>query len=467
MLRIHLRLITLPLITAAIYGLAPAKLPAQGIGSPERQTRDSAGRLTDFWTAARQRMVDEEVAGAGIRDQRVLAALRATPRHEFVTPDQRPYAYFDMCLPIGFGQTISPPFMVASMTERLAVQPTDTVLEVGTGSGYQAAVLSALVERVYTIEIVGALSRRATSTLLRLGCTNVRTRIGDGYQGWQQYAPYDKIIVTCSPEKIPQPLVDQLREGGKLAIPVGERYQQTLYVFKKLNGKLVIEASEPTMFVPMTGQAESQREVKPDPVRPSLVNGSFEQRLSASESRPAGWYYVRQAEIAEEAGLPAGAVCLKIVNEVPGRAGQALQGFGVDGEQVTDLECSYWVRLQNVKRGSEADQEPKINITFFDADRAPIGQAEITAGVGSVPWTKHHGRMKVPRPTRLALLSIGLLGASGEASFDAVELKAIARQPELNDNPLGAANGLDNRGPAQTRVRNLGELHARSAGGAD
>ncbi|HEV7221921.1 MAG TPA: protein-L-isoaspartate(D-aspartate) O-methyltransferase [Pirellulales bacterium] len=382
---------------------------------------------SDFWATARRRMVDEDVAGAGVKDERVLKAMRATPRHDFVTPDQRPYAYYDMCLPIGAGQTISPPFMVASMTERLAVQPTDKVLEVGTGSGYQAAVLSQLVKDVYTIEIVGALSRRAASTLRRLGYRNVHSRLGDGYQGWPQHAPYDRIIVTCSPERIPQPLVDQLREGGTLAIPVGERYQQTLFLYKKRNGELIVQSREPTMFVPMTGQAEAQRLLKPDPVRPALVNGGFEQLLAETERQPAGWYYVRQAEIADEPDLPEGTACLRITNEVPGRAAQALQGFGVDGEQVTDLDVSYWVRLRAVERGAGLDQEPKINVTFFDAERAPIGQAEIVAGFGNVPWTKHQGRMKVPRSARLAVVSIGLLGAVGEASFDGVELRAAPR----------------------------------------
>jgi protein-L-isoaspartate(D-aspartate) O-methyltransferase len=286
-----------------------------------------------------------------------------------------------------------------------------------------------LVKDVYTIEIVGVLGRRAASTLRRLGCRNVHARIGDGYQGWPQYAPYDKIIVTCSPEKIPQPLVDQLAEGGKLAIPVGERYQQTLYLFKKHGGKLVVESREPTMFVPMTGAAEEQRQRKPDPSRPGLVNGGFELLLPDAPRQPANWYYVRQAEVVDEPSAPEGAGYLKIANTIPGRAAQALQGFGVDGEQVTDLDVSYWVRLRDVERGLGPDQGPKINITFFDADRAPIGQAEIVAGFGSIPWTKRQGRMKVPRSARLAVLSIGLLGAIGEASFDAVELRATTRQP--------------------------------------
>ncbi len=169
-----------------------------------------------------------------------------------------------MALPIGNGQSISPPLVVANMTEQLDPQPADRVLEIGTGSGYQAAVLSPLVRDVYTIEIQEALGKRADALLQRLGYKNVHRRIGDGYQGWPEAAPFDKIIVTCSPEQVPPALVEQLREGGRLIVPVGERFQQNLYLFRKTDGKLVGQALEPTMFVPMTGNAERQRLVKPD-----------------------------------------------------------------------------------------------------------------------------------------------------------------------------------------------------------
>ena len=142
------------------------------------------------------------------------------------------------------------------------------MLEIGTGSGYQAAVLSPLVKDVYTIEIVEQLGKHAKLTLKRLKYTNVHTKIGDGYHGWPEQAPFDKIIVTCSPEKVPQALVDQLKEGGRMIVPVGERYQQMLYLFKKEDGKLKSEALCPTLFVPMTGKAEDQRQVKPDPLHP-------------------------------------------------------------------------------------------------------------------------------------------------------------------------------------------------------
>ena len=158
------------------------------------------------WQQLANEMVDKEIVAAGVKNERVIRAMRDTPRHEFIAANQHDRAYLDMALPIGNGQTISPPFVVASMTEAIDPQPNDRVLEIGTGSGYQAAVLSPLVKDVYTIEIVDDLSKHATRTLKRLHYDNVHTRSGDGYKGWPEAAPFDKIIVTCSPEKVPQPL---------------------------------------------------------------------------------------------------------------------------------------------------------------------------------------------------------------------------------------------------------------------
>ena len=233
-------------------------------------------QVPDEYAKDRQQMVQEVLVAAGVKDPRVLRSAGNTPRHEFVERKYRRYAYLDMALPIGDSQTISSPFIVAYMTESIDPQPTDRVLEIGTGSGYQAAILSPLVRSVYSIEIVPTLGRTAERTLQRLNYENVHTRIGDGFKGWQEHAPFDKIIVTCSPENIPKPLVQQLREGGLMVIPVGERFQQTLYLMRKQNGKLVSEALRPTLFVPMTGQAEKDRQVLPDPLHPKVINGNFE-----------------------------------------------------------------------------------------------------------------------------------------------------------------------------------------------
>ncbi len=240
----------------------------------------SSGRGDDPYQAARDRLVRERVESAGVKDPRVLQSIRSTPRHEFVPNKLQDRAYFDMALPIGESQTISSPFIVALMTEALDPKPTDKVLEIGTGSGYQAAVLSPLVKEVYSIEIVRDLGERAAEVLESLDYKNVSTRVGDGFLGWPEAAPFDKIIVTCSPESVPKPLVEQLREGGVMIIPVGERYQQTLYLMTKKDGELLRQPLRPTLFVPMTGEAEDNRQLLPDAANPKVVNGDFETAAS-------------------------------------------------------------------------------------------------------------------------------------------------------------------------------------------
>src|SRR5262245_37809727 len=200
---------------------------------------------------ARLKLVEEILVPAGITNPRVAQAMRDTLRHEFVTPDQRAKAYLDMSLAIGGQQTISSPLIVSQMTQALDPQPADKVLEIGTGSGYQAAVLSPLVKDVYTIEIVEALGKSAEAKLKKLGYKNIHVKVGDGYLGWPEHSPFNKIIVTCSPEKVPQPLIQQLADGGLMIVPVGERYSQTLYMLRKKGDKLESEALLPTLFVPM------------------------------------------------------------------------------------------------------------------------------------------------------------------------------------------------------------------------
>lgn len=204
---------------------------------------------------ARKRMLDQQLTapGRGIADERVLAAMRTVPRHEFVPEEQRHFAYDDRPLPIGHGQTISQPYIVALMTEQLRPQPQDRVLEIGTGSGYQAAVLSGLVKEVFTIELIAPLAKRAETDLRRLGYTNVFVRAGDGYKGWPEQAPFDSVIVTCAPDQVPRLLVEQLKEGGRMVIPVGpEGGVQELYLLEKRGGEVKQKAILPVRFVPMT-----------------------------------------------------------------------------------------------------------------------------------------------------------------------------------------------------------------------
>lgn len=376
--------------------------------------------------AARNRMVDELVVGAGVTNQRVVSAIKATLRHEFVDAKYRGQAYYDMALPIGNQQTISSPFIVAYMTQALDPQPTDKVLEIGTGSGYQAAVLSPLVKEVYTIEIVEPLGKKAERTLQRLKYSNVFVRIGDGFQGWPEHAPFDKIIVTCSPEKPPQPLIDQLREGGLMVIPVGERYQQTLYLMRKKNGKLDAEALQPTLFVPMTGQAEAGRRVKPDAANPVAVNGSFEDPLGEDGSIP-GWYYHRQVERSAEPKAPNGQCVATFKNQDVGRTSHMLQGLALDGRAVTEIDLSAWVKYQNVWYQPKSEAFPSVGITFYDAERRDLGHNWLGPFQGTADWNKVEKRFKVPPRTREGILRIGLFGATGEISFDDVRLTPIKK----------------------------------------
>lgn len=202
-------------------------------------------------------MVQEQIVARGIRDEKVLAALRAVPRHVFVPADFRPASYEDRPLPIGLGQTISQPYIVALMTELAGVRRDSRVLEIGTGSGYQAAILGELSDHVFTIEIVPALARRARATLRQLGYTHVNVREGDGYAGWPEEAPFDVIIVTAAPDEIPAPLLEQLKEGGRMVIPVGPQSgSQRLEVVTKQDGTIRRHTVLPVRFVPFTRAPE-------------------------------------------------------------------------------------------------------------------------------------------------------------------------------------------------------------------
>ena len=197
-----------------------------------------------------------ELAEMGITDERVLAAMRRVPRHQFVPEDWRSRAYANRALPIGEGQTISQPYIVAYMTAALALEPDDKVLEIGTGSGYQAAVLAEVAGKVYSVEIVKPLGERARKTLDRLGYRSVETRIGDGYRGWPDQAPFDAIILTAAPPSVPKALLQQLKPGGRMILPVGVDQQQLLLLHKQADGTVRREDLLPVVFVPMTGGPE-------------------------------------------------------------------------------------------------------------------------------------------------------------------------------------------------------------------
>jgi protein-L-isoaspartate(D-aspartate) O-methyltransferase len=206
--------------------------------------------------AERARMVREQLAGRDIDNDRVLAAMRRVPRHEFVPTAMRKQAYVDSPLPIGHRQTISQPYIVALMTQLVEPKRTSKALDIGTGSGYQAAVLAEIVKSVHSIEIVEPLANDAHKRLERLGYCNITVRHGDGYQGWKSEAPFDIIIVAAAPDHVPQPLVEQLAHGGKMVVPVGKYFQQLMLIEKLRNGEVVEKTVAPVAFVPMTGTAE-------------------------------------------------------------------------------------------------------------------------------------------------------------------------------------------------------------------
>jgi len=250
---------TLVVAFAAFAAASCLAAPERGKEAPPATA--APGETTpapDRTAAARAAMVAQTIEARGVKDPAVLAAMRSVPRHAFVPEEIRAYAYDDRPLPIGERQTISQPYIVALMTELAEVAPGEKVLEVGTGSGYQAAVLAAMKADVWSIEIVAPLAERARADLAAQGYTGIRLRVGDGYAGWKEAAPFDAIIVTAAPDHVPQPLVDQLAVGGRLVIPVGATYQELIRITRTKDG-IQRESVIPVRFVPMTGEAQRPR----------------------------------------------------------------------------------------------------------------------------------------------------------------------------------------------------------------
>lgn len=386
------------------------------------------GQPPPVFKLARQQMVRTEVTGRGIQNPRVVRAMGVVPRHLFVPRAQRKFAYFDAALPLGHGQTITSPYVVAFMTEQLDPQPTDRVLEIGTGSGYQAAVLSRIVAEVYSIEIVAPLGKQAARTIKRLHYENVHVKIGDGYQGWPEHAPFDKIIVTCSPEDVPPALVRQLREGGRMIVPLGKRYQQSLYRFHKVNGQLKKEQLEATFFVPMTGQAEKLRSQKKNAGWPEIVNGGFEQKTT--DGQPTGWFYVRRVEVKRDASAPEGQHVLVLANNVAGKSCHAIQAFGADGRLLKSIEVSVHVRTQRLLGAGTPSSLPHVEISFYDQNRGTIETRRMGPWKDHMPWTCHTDEIPVPDQARLATVVVGMFGATGQAMVDNLSIRGNKKSPQ-------------------------------------
>lgn len=217
----------------------------------------AAGAASDDYASVRNQMVSRQIADRGVRDERVLAAMRKVPRHEFVPESEKRSAYDDTPLPIGEGQTISQPYIVALMTELAQPNENHRVLEIGTGSGYQAAVLAEIVEHVYSIELESTLARRASDVLQKLDYGNVTVRAGDGYVGWAEHAPFDSILITAAPDHVPEPLIEQLKPGGRMVVPVGPiaATQQLRVLEKDAAGKVTSTVVAPVRFVPLRRRA--------------------------------------------------------------------------------------------------------------------------------------------------------------------------------------------------------------------
>jgi len=239
------KLVAIALTLCLVACAGPEAMPTP---TPETPTPTVA----DPYREIRKRMVETQIRARGVTDEAVLAAMEKVPRHEFVLPQYLDHAYADHPLPIGYGQTISQPYIVAWMTELLEIKKGDKVLEIGTGSGYQAAVLAEITDQVYTVEIIGELEKSAEARLRRLGYDKVKVKHADGYYGWEEYAPYDAIIVTCAPDHIPQPLIKQLKDGGRLVIPVGPPGgYQTLWKITKRGDEVITENMGGVIFVPL------------------------------------------------------------------------------------------------------------------------------------------------------------------------------------------------------------------------
>jgi len=281
------------------------------------------------------------------------------------------------------------------------------------------------VKEVYTIEIVETLGKNAAKVLREQGYSNVQAKVGDGYLGWPEHAPFDKIIVTCSPEKPPQPLIDQLKDGGKMIIPLGERYAQVFYLFEKKNGELVKQKLLPALFVPMTGVSEEKREVRPDPANPQVYNGSFEID-DDGDGHPEGWYYQRQLKLATQLA-PDGKQYVVFENFDPGRGAQMLQGMAVDGSKVSSIEVRLQVRGANLKFGPSQYDKPALFFQFYDANRKPLPEDMIGPWKDSFNWKKVSDVVHVPPLAREAIVRIGLNGGTGTLSVDDIRITPVSR----------------------------------------
>ena len=381
------------------------------------------GQNRDPWAEARARMVEYEVVAAGVKDARVCDAMRTVPRHEFIPAAMRRYAYFDMAVPIGEGQTISSPFIVAYMTEQLQPQPTDKVLEIGTGSGYQAAVLSGLVAKVYSIEIVELAGKTCGANAPPAGLQEHRD---------EDRRRLSRLAGTCPLRQDHRHLLAGERpqaaggatQGGR---PIGGSPRASATSKLSTCSRKSTTSSRPSpcsrrFSCRWWAAPRMSGSCSPTPSEPAIINGDFK---NLSGDQPVGWYYLRQGRV-EPSGRTPGGNCLSLRNDSPGRAALALQAVGIDGRLTREIEISLWVRGQNVQPGSLPEQPPALSIAFFNANRQQVGRQEIGPWSGSFDWMEKRLRIKVPPSARLASVEVGLGGGTGRLSVTEVTMKVIA-----------------------------------------
>jgi protein-L-isoaspartate(D-aspartate) O-methyltransferase len=266
------------------------------------------------------------------------------------------------------------------------------------------------------------LGDQARATLRRLKYTNVHVRVGDGFKGWPEAAPFDRIMVTCSAAEVPAPLLAQLKEGGRLIMPLGEDYQQSLWQYTKVDGRLRRERLIPTVFVPMTGEAKTIREAGTPFPRVQLINGGFE-GLDPASGKLASWYHQRQLRLQQDPSAPEGVRFVTFQNATKGRQAHASQAFAIDGRETPTIEVCGTVRGTDIQPGAGKDQIAAVVITFYDQQRDVLRQEAIGNWRGSFGWQRFLHTIAVPAATREAIVHLGLLGAVGTLSFDALTIQ--------------------------------------------
>ncbi|MGV3606304.1 MAG: protein-L-isoaspartate O-methyltransferase [Planctomycetaceae bacterium] len=369
--------------------------------------------------SARQRMVREEIEAQGIKNAALLDAMREVPRDQFIPTHRRNVAYLNVAITYGDGHVVLPPLVIAHAIEQLDPKLNDKVLVIGTGTGYSTALLSRMSKEVFSIEIDRATALTAEETLRRLKYSNIQLKVGDGFEGWKEHAPFQKIIVECSPDTVPPALIEQLDEGGSLLIPVGDDYDQTMYLMKKVNGQLETVSMWPTLLVPMKGRAEELRSSSSEKPRPpSINNGGFEEIVPGSDNLPAHWTYVRQAKVIEGERFPEGNRALQFLNDTPGHLSTAIQAFPVDGKSVSEITLSFRVWGKEIRPGLTRQQLPRLEVRFFDEKRRPCGGDWVGGWFLTFDWVQKTRRFSVPRQAKFAIVQIGLDGATGEIRFD-------------------------------------------------